>query len=131
MVAGRSWVWVSERHTVRSCSVNAWSGYAVISGLLLEAWLGARVGRGRQGRPLSSYQRLRVALNYTLGIGIVQAIVIAFVPIPGLERFTGSRGSFVFAITTVLWLAASGLLRYLLLSLFSSASARPRREVRA
>jgi putative ABC transport system ATP-binding protein len=103
----------------------------VICGLLLEAWLGARVGRARQGRPLASYQRLRVALNYTLAVGVVQAAVVAFVPIAGLERFTGSRGSLVFAVTTVLWLAAFGLLRYLLLSLFSSASARPRRPVRA
>jgi putative ABC transport system ATP-binding protein len=101
-----------------------------ICGIVLEAWLGARVGRARQGRPLSAYQRLRVALNYTLVVGALQALVVAFVPISGMARFTGSRGSMLFAVTAVLWLAACGLLRYLLLSLFSSIRA-PRKQVRA
>ncbi len=106
-----------------------------ICALLGEAWLGARVGRSKQGRPLSPYQRLRVALNYTLVVGGVQSLVVVFAPSLGagsaLSRFVESKGTLVIALTGVLWLTAFGLLRYLLLSLFASVGAKPRREVRA
>ena len=101
-------------------------------GVLGETWLAARVGASRLGHPLSPIQRLRVALNYTLVVGAVQAAVIAFVHVPGLGalgQFHGTRGMFVFALVAVLWLGAFALLRYLLLSLFGSIRARRRREV--
>jgi putative ABC transport system ATP-binding protein len=101
-------------------------------GVLGETWLAARVGASRLGHPLSPIQRLRVALNYTLVVGAVQAAVIAFVHVPGLGafgQFHGTRGMFVFALVAVLWLGAFALLRYLLLSLFGSMRALRRREV--
>jgi putative ABC transport system ATP-binding protein len=110
----------------------AWIGplFAVIC----EAWLGSRVARARLGRPLSSDQRLRVALWYTGVIGAVQAVagwfILAKSQSPVLAHFTGVRGAATFAIVLVLAFAALALLRYLLLSVFASMRG-PRKEARA
>jgi putative ABC transport system ATP-binding protein len=96
-----------------------------------EAWLASRVAASRLGRPLSSGQRLRVALNYTLVLAAVQAVVIAFVRVSAFSHFSGTRGALLFALVATLWVGAFALLRYLLLSLFGSLRPRKRREVRA
>jgi putative ABC transport system ATP-binding protein len=94
-----------------------------------ETWLGARVARNRLGHPLTSIQRMRVALNYTLAMSVVPAAALAFARVQGLSQFHGARGAFLLALAALLVFAASALMRYLLLSLFGSIRAPARREV--
>ncbi len=102
--------------------------------VIFEAWLGSRVARGRLGRPLSSDQRIRIALWYTGVVGAVQALAAWFLlaksQSPALAHFTGVRGAMMFAVVLVLVFAAVALFRYLLLTLFSSLPG-PRKEARA
>jgi len=100
-----------------------------------EAWLGARTARARLGNhPLSSDQRLRVALNYTLGVSGVQAVAawfaLAKLPPHIVERFSGASGMALFAVTVVVALFAAALLRYLLLSLFGAVTRPASKEAR-
>jgi hypothetical protein len=96
--------------------------------VLGETALAARVAASRLGRPLSSSQRLKVALNYTLALGLVQAVALMFVKVDALAQFTGTRGMLLFALAAVLWMSALALLRYLLLSLFSTLRRRTKRR---
>jgi putative ABC transport system ATP-binding protein len=106
--------------------------------MVFEAWLGSRVARGKLGRPLSSDQRMRIALWYTGVVGAFQALAAWFILaksqspaiVNGLAHFTGLRGAIMFAGVLVLAFAASALFRYLLLTLFSSLPG-PRKEAHA
>ena len=103
--------------------------------LLAEAWRGAASGRRRLGYPLTSDQRARLALWYTVGTGVVGALVITGVTFGKLfsvapvlaqwsivaslsDRLVG-RGALVAVGALVIFHAALMLLRYLLLSLFA------------
>ena len=94
--------------------------------LFLESFLGAWFGRRRLGRPLTSDQRVRLSLWYTIGLAVL-ILPIAWLSIPKLpvaviERFqTMSSGGVAVALLAATLLCASlALLRYLLLSLFNA-----------
>jgi putative ABC transport system ATP-binding protein len=100
-----------------------------------EAWLGARTGRARLGNhPLGPDQRMRVALNYTVGASAVLAIAgwfaLAKVPPHVLERFSSRGGMALFAVTLLVALFAQALLRYLLLTFFGAVTRPARKEAR-
>jgi ABC-type nitrate/sulfonate/bicarbonate transport system ATPase subunit len=108
---------------------------ANVAALLGETWLATRSGRRRLGYPLTSDQRVRLALWYTLGSGaIVTALIFAltYVAPMALERLAGrsllallsqqvsGRGAGVIVAAALIFHAALVLLRYLLLTLFNS-----------
>jgi len=103
--------------------------------MVFEAWLGSYVALGRLGRPLSSDQRMRITLWYTGVVGAVLGVIEWFAlpkaQIPQLAQFTGTRGLVMFGVGMVLSFGAFGLLRYLLLSLFSSIVRHAPKEARA
>jgi putative ABC transport system ATP-binding protein len=103
-------------------------------GLVCETWRAARSGRRSLGYPLTSDQRVRVALWYTLGTGaLVTALIVAltFKAPAALEGLSGwsllatlsqrisGRGATVIVGAGVIFHAALVLLRYLLLTLFN------------
>ncbi len=96
------------------------------SAVLGEAWLGARWGRRSLGHPLSSDQRGRLALHYTVlfTLPVVALGVFAFVqklPVALVDEIDQlSRARVALALFVLLLVLASvTLLRYLLLSLMS------------
>lgn len=103
--------------------------------VVFETWFGARLARSRLGHPLASSQRIDVALRYTAvwavlaGAGIVAAFSLSRVP-PALAERIGSTSMVAIAGLTIAALAASALLRYLLLTLFSGAKRVSRRAAR-
>ncbi len=87
-----------------------------------ETFAAARFARRRLGRALTSDQRLRVAIGYTLGIALVAAPVL-FWRMPArlaarLEHLPNTGAVLALGVF-LLALAALTLLRYLLLSFFS------------
>jgi hypothetical protein len=103
-------------------------------GLLCETWRASRSGRRRLGYPLTSDQRVRLALWYTLVTGaIVTALVVALTfaapaALPGLSGWSllatlslrlDGRGAAVIVGAGLIFHAALVLLRYLLLTLFN------------
>jgi putative ABC transport system ATP-binding protein len=103
-------------------------------GLLCETWRASRSGRRRLGYPLTSDQRVRLALWYTLVTGaIVTALVVALTfaapaALPGLSGWSllatlslrlAGRGAAVIVGAGLIFHAALVLLRYLLLTLFN------------
>ena len=103
-------------------------------GLLCETWRASRSGRRRLGYPLTSDQRLRVALWYTLVTGaVVTALVVGltFASPAALSALSGwsllatlslrlsGRGPAVIVGAGLIFHAALVLLRYLLLTLFN------------
>jgi putative ABC transport system ATP-binding protein len=107
---------------------------ASIFGLLCETWRASRSGRRRLGYPLTSDQRVRLALWYTLVTGaLVTALVVAltFAAPAALQGLSGwsllatlslrlsGRGPAVIVGAGVIFHAALVLLRYLLLTLFN------------
>ncbi len=98
----------------------AWT--VALAAALGESFLASRVGRRRLGRPLTTDQRVRVALGYTVGTTLLAAPLLLYrVPLPIAQRVEGLSGSgvAVAAGMFVLGLAALALLRFLLLSLLS------------
>jgi putative ABC transport system ATP-binding protein len=107
---------------------------ANISALLCESWVATRSGRRRLGYPLTSDQRVRLALWYTLGTSaVVTGLIFAFTfawPIAldafaggsllaRLSRHVSGRGAAVIVGAGLIFHAALVLLRYLLLTLFN------------
>ena len=97
----------------------------LIFGFVFEAFVAAWYGRRRFGRPLTSDQRVRIAITYTLvGAGLV-APLFALGWMPGakglLDRLDPlSSGGVLAAIgVTLLGLGTIALARYLLLALVS------------
>ncbi|MBL8613394.1 MAG: ABC transporter ATP-binding protein [Myxococcales bacterium] len=94
-------------------------------GVLAEAWVAARYGKKRVGRPLTPDQRARVSLYYTLGIAALLApFALWQLPdaAPQLAARLGALGSAqvgAVLLVGVLGVLAVSLLRYLLISLFS------------
>jgi len=87
-----------------------------------ESLLAARVGRRKLGRPLTGDQRARIAVTYTVATALLVAPFLLYrVPLPIAMRLEELKaGGLVLAgFVFVLALAALGLLRFLLLSLFS------------
>ena len=98
----------------------------LVAAILLESWAGARFGRRRFGRALTSDQRVRLSLWYTLSLGIgflgIAWLAIPKLPVAVLDRFdTMSSGGVAVALLVILFLlSALSLMRYLLLTLFSA-----------
>jgi hypothetical protein len=105
---------------------------ANVAALLGETWLATRSGRRVLGYPLTSDQRVRLALWYTLGSGaFVTALLFAltYAAPMALEGFAGwsllallsqqvsGRGAPVIVAAGLIFHAALVLLRYLLLTL--------------
>jgi putative ABC transport system ATP-binding protein len=103
-------------------------------GLLCETWRASRSGRRRLGYPLTSDQRVRLALWYTLVTGaLVTALVVGLTfaapaALPGLSGWSllatlslrlSGRGPAVIVGAGLIFHAALTLLRYLLLTLFN------------
>jgi len=99
-------------------------------GAVVDAWLGARVFRSRVGQPMSPSQRLRVALRFTLTVGAAHALAMARSS-AAMPHILEHRSAFVIFATLLNALAALALLRYLMLSAFSSKKRGVRREARA
>ncbi|HSO39199.1 MAG TPA: ABC transporter ATP-binding protein [Labilithrix sp.] len=97
----------------------------LIFGFVIEALVAAWYGRRRFGRPLTSDQRVRVAVTYTLVVACVLGPLYALGWMPGakelLDRLDGlSSGGVVAALgVTLLGLSTVALARYLLLALVS------------
>jgi putative ABC transport system ATP-binding protein len=93
----------------------------VAFGVLLESFVAARYGKRKLGRPLSSDQRARLALYYTLFNGVFVAIALAIkMPASVGERLSHGASSFgLVAVGLVSFVVAVSLLRFLLLSLFA------------
>jgi putative ABC transport system ATP-binding protein len=98
---------------------------------LFEAWLGARMAERRLGHPLSAAQRLSATVWYSafwaLVAGIGGVIALSFpstwARMEGLRHMSGAMMS----VVVVLALSAGALLRYLLLSFFSTIGRAPKR----
>jgi putative ABC transport system ATP-binding protein len=103
-------------------------------GVVGETWLGARSARSRLGHPLGSSQRVDVALVYTACwgalFGVIGTLALTFGKLGELSAHLKGTSAITVAGVVVLALTASALLRYLLLSLFSTPSRRARREAR-
>ncbi|MEA2749265.1 MAG: putative transport system ATP-binding protein [Myxococcales bacterium] len=97
----------------------------VAFGFVLEALVAAWYGGKRLGRPLTSDQRVRIAITYTLIVAGVLAPAFALGWMPGskvlLDRLDGlSSGGVLAALgLTLLGLATIALARYLVLSAVS------------
>ena len=97
----------------------------LLFGFVIEAFVAAWYGRRRFGRPLTSDQRVRIAITYTLIVACVLGPLYALGWLPGakdlLDRLDHlSSGGVVAAIgVTLLGLATVALARYLLLALVS------------
>jgi len=95
--------------------------FAFVLEAMAAAWFGAR----RLGRPLTSDQRVRVAITYTFVVAFVLAPLFALGWMPGspalLERLEGlSSGGVIAALGVVaLGLVTVALARYLVLALVS------------
>ena len=94
-------------------------------GFVLEAVVAAWFGGKRMGRPLTSDQRVRIAITYTLVATCVLGPLFALGWLPGskalLDRLDGlSSGGVLAALgVTLLALATLALARYLILALVS------------
>jgi putative ABC transport system ATP-binding protein len=98
----------------------AWIPPAI--GVLGEAFVGARFAKRKLGRALTSDQRARVAIAYTIGVLLIAAPILWWkMPAPlasHVEHLTS--GAAVLALgVALLAVLALALLRFLLLSLFS------------
>ncbi|HEY2366528.1 MAG TPA: ATP-binding cassette domain-containing protein, partial [Polyangiaceae bacterium] len=97
---------------------------------VFEAWLGARMAQRRLGHPLSPSQRLSATVWYSafwaLVAGIGGVIALSFPSVwaraEGLQHMSGT----VMGLVVVLALSAGALLRYLLLSFFSTIGRAPK-----
>lgn len=103
-------------------------------GFALEAFAAAWYARRSLGRPLTSDQRVRVSLGYTLGVAVVLAPLTALGWMPWskplLERMEGLSSTHVVLAPFVimLGLATVALARYLVLALFAPLVPPPRAE---
>ncbi len=92
---------------------------------VLESMGAAWYGGKRLGRPLTSDQRVRIAITYTIIVALVLAPIFALGWMPGskalLDRLGGLSSSGVLAalVVTLLGLATIALARYLVLSAVS------------
>jgi putative ABC transport system ATP-binding protein len=90
---------------------------------VLEALVAAWYGQKRLGRPLTSDQRARIAIGYTLGVAILLAPIVAMGWLPGtkalLDRLDGLAPSGVLAAVALvaLGLATVALARFLVLAI--------------
>ena len=104
----------------------------VLFAAVFETWLGARMAERRLGRPLSASQRLSATVWYSafwaVVAGIGGMIALSFPSVwakaDGLKHMSGALMSLV----VLLALSAGALLRYLLLSFFSTVARAPKRE---
>jgi putative ABC transport system ATP-binding protein len=104
----------------------------VLFASVFEAWLGARMAQRRLGHPLSASQRLSATVWYSAfwalvaGIGGVVALSFpsTWARVEGLRHMSGA----VMSLVVVLGLSAGALLRYLLLSFFSTIARAQKRE---
>jgi hypothetical protein len=105
---------------------------AQVAGEITKAWLGARSARRLVGRPVTSDQRVRMALWYTMAItcGAIGLSILAVLTLPPLiaSRFDPvmavatqllQRGWAVLAAVVFAAIGGLVLLRYLLLTLFN------------
>jgi hypothetical protein len=94
----------------------------IIFAAIGESFLAARFGRRKLGRPLTNDQRTRVAIAYTIGTTAIAAPFLFWkMPYALTLKLEGvSAGGVVLTVAVfLLALGALGLLRYLLMSLFS------------
>jgi putative ABC transport system ATP-binding protein len=97
----------------------------VVFGFVMESLVGAWFGGKKLGRPLTSDQRVRVAITYTIVVAAVLGPAFALGWMPGsktlLDRLDGlSKGGVAAALgVTLLGLATLALARYLVLSAVS------------
>jgi putative ABC transport system ATP-binding protein len=92
-------------------------------GLALESWVAASIAKRRLGRPMTSDQRVRVSLFYTLGVACALAPLVALGVTERARALVDRLGALgplgvAGAVgVTLLVIAAVSLARYLLLSL--------------
>jgi putative ABC transport system ATP-binding protein len=105
---------------------------AQAAGFLFEAWAGAAAARRRLGHPLTSEQRARTALWYTIGTGVAatavlvaamfshkEAALVNWSLLATLTERLAGRGAAVVLGAGVVFHAALVLLRYLTLTIFN------------
>ena len=95
---------------------------SLLTAALGESFIGARYARRKLGKPLTSDQRVRLSLWYTIGTSLVTAPLLFWrvpkLPVQFLDHLDGF-GAVGIAALLVLVLATLVLLRFLLLSLFT------------
>jgi len=110
-VLGQSIAWIT------------WLGMA-----LGEAWFASRRGRKKLGRPLTTDQKARVAIWYTVGVTVALGAILALLTVAGAGGFLYAAAAPLSHLTSraplavgvfVAVLAALSLQRYLFLSLLS------------
>ena len=97
----------------------------LLCGVACEAWLGASHGAKKLGQVLTSDQRVRLALGYTLGTSAIVALLAGWLWFPKLspaqlEPLVNPNVPFVVFIALMIAVALV-LERYLLLTFFGSA----------
>jgi len=99
-------------------------------GVLMEAFIAARFAKRKLGRPLSSDQRARVALYYTLFNGVFVALALGIkMPDVVAERLSHGASSAGLAVVALLsFVVTLSLLRYLLLALFAPKAGPSKKE---
>jgi len=99
-------------------------------GVLMEAFIAARFAKRKLGRPLSSDQRARVALYYTLFNGVFVALALGIkMPDAVAERLSHGASSAGLAVVALLsFVVTLSLLRYLLLALFAPKAGPSKKE---
>jgi putative ABC transport system ATP-binding protein len=97
----------------------------LVFGFVLEAALAVRYARKHMGRPLTSDQRVRVSLGYTLGVALCLGPMTAFGWMPWskglldrIEALSGTRAIFALVVA-MLGLGTVALARYLVLALLA------------
>jgi|GEM_PF-213202 len=97
----------------------------LVCGVLLESWVGARYGRKKVGKPLTLDQRARLAVWYSVGAAAFTALVAGWMVLPsippsviGPDQLSSARVATTLG-AVLLFVAATALLRYLLLTLFT------------
>ena len=104
-------------------------------GLAVESWLGARSARRRLGRPLTSDQRGRAAITYTVATTAIAALLFGWLAVPKippsrLDMLAGGRVAMALVVVALI-VGALSLLRYLLLSLLGNGLGKPAAPARA
>jgi putative ABC transport system ATP-binding protein len=101
----------------------------LLTAVLGESFVAARYGRRKLGKPLTSDQRVRLSLWYTLVTSGVLAPLLYWqvpkLPVQLLDHLDSFRTAGIAALVALV-LATLVLLRYLLLSLFTPRPAPPR-----
>ena len=95
-------------------------------GVLLESFVGARYARRKLGHPLSTDQRVRIALYYTLfnGVFVAAGLLVKMPDVVAAQLSHGASSLGLVLVALLSFVVAITLLRFLLLSFFAPGRTR-------